>query len=165
MITKERLEELIEQEATIWGIGRYPFQDEIEEIELDRDLFCVEYNALLYPDLFCVRLEDLFETKKRAEWYLKYHATRTEELDLPMWDEVEKGIEYNVYAPKGCIYRLKTKIKTGYSCDKENPYIIRIEKVGYTNSQHDFEFNEENYTKACDLCLKLFEGEENGNLS
>lgn len=104
----------------------------------------------------------LNEFEKDARWESKYqHKTRTEELNLPTWDEAEKGIEYNIYSPKGCIYRLKTKIKSGYSCDKENPYIIRIEKVGYANSQLDFEFNEENYTKACDYCLKLFNGEEN----
>ena len=154
MISKERLEELIKQEATIWAIGRYSFQDEIEEIKLDRDLFCVEYNALLYPDLFRVRLEDLFETKNRAKWALKYHATRTEELDLPMWEELD-GADFDMS------FIDTRKIK-------HQIWVTNDDGICVTNPQLDgknkyWSYSEENYIKACDLCLKLFKGEENGN--
>lgn len=152
-ISKNRLEELIKEGATIWAIGRYSFQDKIEEIKLDKDFFSVSKNALIYPDLFYTKLEDLFETKKQAEWALKYHATRTEELNLPMWKEIKdiKNIKTIV-----SFYAKNKETDTVYMDIHAKHLIVETEYKEFLNT----EFTEENYIKACDLCLKLFKGEE-----
>ena len=169
MIKDERLKELIEQRATIYEIKKDFYivdPSEIVKVEkinshlwkkfLDSHLECNEYHGgtdLLY--------EELFETKEEAEFALRYkRIPKTEFLDLPTYEEAKNGIEYQFYAPKGNIYLLSTKIKVGYSVDKENPYIIRVERIGYSNSEHDFEFTKENYIEACELCKKFFLGEE-----
>lgn len=142
MITKKRLERLIKEGATIWALRRYVFQDKIEEIK-----FSVSNSALIYADLFYTKLEDLFETKEQAEWALKYHATRTEELYLPMWEEFvcetfigNEGLLYTlVKSRSGKIY-----LWTGHSMEK----LI-----------NEWEGTKENYVEVCKLCIKLFKGE------
>lgn len=152
MITEERLRELIEQGATI-----YKFSGEIF-IEVPSGLYSQEINDRLccQPDYNL-----LFETKEEAEWQLEFgNITRTETLKLPTWEEAQKKLEVEICAPKGRKYLLQTKIITGYSCERENPYIIRIDRIGYADSQIDFEYTKENYIEACRLAKKLFLGEE-----
>lgn len=156
MITKDRLKELIKEGATIWTVGRYSFQDKIEEIKLDKYFFSVSNSALIYPDLFYTKFEDLFETKKQAEWALKYHTTRIEELDLPTWEEFKtySVCDYIEFIGKDCI---AYELSNDYDLTAESKFIL-LQQNG--KDWMEWDFNEENYIKACDLCLKLFKGEE-----
>ena len=121
----------------------------------------IDYKNNYYSCIITRHIEDLFETKQEAEWYLEFgNITRTETLNLPTWEEAQRNLEVEIYAPKGRRYLLETKIKVGYSVDKENPYIIRIGRVGYADSQIDFEYTKENYIEACRVAKKLFLGEE-----
>lgn len=164
MITEERLRELIEQKATIY----FTVGLKIDAVELTKNnkpeivrgtmLYCYCHSSEYRSKM---EFENLFETKEEAEWEIEFgNVPRTETLTLPTWKDARKNLEVEIYAPKGRRYLLQTKIMTGYSCDRENPYIIRIDKVGYADSEIDFEYTKENYIEACRLCKKLFLGEK-----
>lgn len=90
-ISKNRLEELIKEGATIYAV----IQGGVEPIDLKfrKNYYsCEDYaHFVFWCDTFDqdveIDNEQCYETKKQAEWALKYHTTRTEELDLPMWEE------------------------------------------------------------------------------
>lgn len=165
MISKERLEELIKEGATIWEYTYKPFIAgyssiiHINPLQLDNN--CYIEDDKLYTqraeersdfDIFEAELKDIFETRKQAEWALKYqHIPRTEELDLPMWEEIKdiKGVkEYTIANPIGICFFLNFNLLT--------PQIVLVAK----EELYNWNLTEENYIKACDLCLKLFKGEE-----
>lgn len=139
MITRKRLEELNKKGGNIFTIQNK------QVIMINLIGIPIEYE-----------LQDLFETEKQAEWDLKYHATRTEELDLPMWEDVKNFRENEIIT----FYAKDMKYGKISMNVFENAFSVDSESQGellYMN------FTEENYIKACDLCLKLFNGEENGN--
>ena len=159
MITKERLEQLIKENATIYYADRdvkFPIpiflneEDFVKENELSHEESCIRDNILL---------EDLYEEQKQAEWYLKYHKNRIETLDLPMWEDFikEDNFVFKFYVKKKeySMY-IFVKNKNTNNCriliradDREQDWLVFEEPA-----------TEENYIKACDLCLKLFKGEE-----
>lgn len=100
------------------------------------------------------KLEEKMRNYDNKLWALKYHATRTEELDLPTWEEF-KGSEKPV---RFCgddweVYEL------GIRLNLNEIYLDLIEDYDeYT--QKRYKATEGNYIKACDLCIKLFKGEE-----
>jgi hypothetical protein len=144
MISKERLEELIKEGATIYGVPKY----DKKIYKLDAKNYSIDDNELNY----------LFETKKQAEWALKYHATRTEELNLPMWEEWCENIEN--YCETITFSDIHYNNYEMFIEGRNDDEAIMITK--YPSGQYIFfEPNtQENYIKACDLCLKLFKGEE-----
>lgn len=178
MITEEKLRELLKQGATIYGKYRdyvlknseYKSSDfwyrRTVEIR-DNKLHYTYEDSDYYEDCdVWIELEDLFETQEQAEWHKEFgNITRTEKLKLPTWEEAQKKLEVEICAPKGKKYLLQTKIITGYSCERENPYIIRIDRIGYANSQIDFEYTKENYIEACRLAKKLFLGGDDERVS
>lgn len=154
MITKERLEELIKKDATIYYADRdakFPipiFLNE-EDFVWGKELSHKGSYARYIP------LEDLYEEHKYVEWVLKYHVTRTEELELPMWEEWQR-----VNTP--VLYAMSFRDKKHNYCELMVFYDeIKVTKQAYgLEVLFDEPNTEENYIKACDLCLKLFEGEE-----
>ena len=153
MITKERLKELIKQDATIYhlsGIKKYQETkaNDIPSFYRIDDFKSWEFFKQYY-----------FETKKQAEWYLKYHKTRTEELDLPMFEDFIKEdntvVKFWKNGHKITLYKYIKNRKTNN---------IRIMILDDREDCECWKFNkpatQENYIKACDLCLKLFKGEE-----
>lgn len=167
-ITKERLQELIKQGATIWEYNYEPFIAgyssiiHINPLQLDNN--CYIEDDKLYTqraeersdfDIFEAELKDIFETRKQAEWALKYHATRTEYLDLPTWEEFKSGKKVKFIDFYGHHYTFEMK---------DEDYIWLTFKTIFDDSEIIVKFDEpateENYIKACDLCIKLFKGEE-----
>ena len=68
MITKERLEELIEQCATVYMARTYT-----EGIYLMPDNFEVNDKELVFKyKIYAVPLEDLFETEEDAKWFAEF---------------------------------------------------------------------------------------------
>ena len=159
-ISRERLEELIKEGATIYDKNSYSidlsktdsFMENIFEF-----YYMIEDNRLLkiqkQPHIALNQwwIKDLYETRKQAEWYSTYHVTRTEELNLPMWEEVKNIKNKDVvsfYAKNRRFGVVCIHIFTKYfNVESEDEVFL------YT------EFTEENYIKACDLCVKLFKGE------
>jgi len=169
MITPERLKELIEQGATI-----YCLQDDAAVA----GLISLNYNDTKYYvndyGLKIVRpnneevweLHELFETRSEAEWHVEFgNVERVERLSFPSYDRFLKlncGITFYV---KGEEYKLR---KARLSADDDNPnWILQLYKLQYCDEWSDncndiFEkpLTEEYYTEACQLCVKLFKGEE-----
>ena len=154
MITKERLEELIEQSATIY---RTYADVSVQEVKLNKKHMKVD-NAFLWQKMTgafkgCgTPLDKLFETKEEAEWHKEFGCIeRTERLELPTWEEVIKLDTSN-------------GIKTIKIFDDIWFYITWDKKVVLTNLltrefySHD-KLTKENYTLACRQCVKLFKGE------
>lgn len=159
MIEKERLEELIKQEATIW-CPYYMFDEEGIQLDnkdyIDGEILYVVNEV--WKDNFRkqpLKLEYLFETKEEAEFALKYqNITRTETLSLPTWEEIKKEGSSPFFAVDvflGFITPLKVIIINKYGNGSGEGYIEKIFEKPLTK---------ENYYAACELCRKLFLGEE-----
>lgn len=163
MITKERLEELIKKRATIYYITicNDGIKERFEICDIDLFLKCTIIENYTFSDGFkadvlriCYTyypLKELYETKKQAKWALKYHATRTEELELPMWEELD-GADFDMS------FIDTRKIK-------HQIWVTNDDGICVTNPQLDDEnkywsYSKENYIEACNYCLKLFKGEE-----
>ena len=150
MITKNRLEELIKEGATIYNVDYN--SNSVEPINL---LF-----TTIDGNTRHIKGEEdgtIFETRKQAEWALKYHATRIEYLDLPTWEEFITEDKYNCYGILIFIfnnYRLIAKLP-----DEDNDTEFIGIEGGNTELYHWDKATEENYIKACNLCVKLFKGE------
>ena len=160
MITKERLEELIEQGATIYS-------NEYGEIQLIKEndlslyengknnyiLYALEPNKKYHNEIFD---EDLFETKEDAEEYAEFgNITRIEKLTLPSWEEFANGKVVEFVSNK-LLYELK---KCG-----ERIYISYRTYIDDSIWEIIFEqlLSKENYDEARRLCVKLFKGETDG---
>ena len=152
MITKERLEELIKQEAIVYNVDIFG----IKEIKLDK-LDYVEQNGTLLLAKRSVYLagyyynERLFETKEEAEWEFEFgNITRTETLKLPSWEEFKKErfVEffYNEYDYMLQYQNISKKIALYERNNKGDYYLSEATK--------------ENYIEACRIAKKLFLGEE-----
>ena len=172
MITKERLEELIKEGATIYVPD--DLWQTIGEIHLEKKCYISENNKLCndeitYKDLpgaiamYSIPLEELFETKEDARWELEMTATRTETLKLPTWKEFNKdnfGIKFYNKSREFCLHRVR------YSASDKNPLwkIDLYESYGDDEDtvawEKSWDLTKENYIEACKLCIKLFKGEE-----
>lgn len=153
MITKERLEELIKQGATIYTTyGGY-----ISEINLHRKYDYSTDNHLFEADIVAgetgfrkYTFNILFETKEEAEWNLEFgNITRTEQLKLPTWEEFLKLDK---------IYSFRTKYgKVAVMFSDNNTLFVEDEEWNILRQP----LTKENYTLACRKCKELFLGEDN----
>lgn len=162
MIEKSRLEKLIKQDKKIYfidwaykeikSVNKIVVSDYIITLEIVNDLLYVIRKEDAYkPEIIWkLKLNDLFETRKQAEWALKYqHIPRAEYLDLPIWEEFCKH-KYISFNDEFC-----------------SRYVLKLNKNSkliLTKYPEDWEIfyeqaTEENYEKACDLCVKLFKEE------
>ena len=99
MITKERLEELIEQEATVWCVSELHGSNKLKlhnKDVKDSDCFHISKTLLLSDSIefydeketYRVPFQLLFETKEDAEWHVEFKCIeRPERLELPTWEE------------------------------------------------------------------------------
>ena len=153
MITRERLEELIQQSADIYMARYYT-----EGIHLEPENFEANYKELVFKyKIYAVLLEDLFETKEEAEWYKEFgNITRTETLELPTWEEFHGKTYYNKHY--GIIFQGKASGCTYQMYEELTPENIII----YDTDCQDIVFSKpptkENYTLACRKCRELFLG-------
>ena len=162
MITKKRLEELIEQGATIYRA----YADVcVEEFKLNKDYKVstahlwkkMKHSAFKgcgYP------LDQLFETKEDAEFASKYqNISRIDYLNLPTYEEFIKNYQSfgdELITDEKCvIFTCKDVVYSLYACDNE----IWVGKNSDGSVMCHKELNKENYIRACDICVKLFKGE------
>ena len=152
MITKDRLEELIKQKATIY----FCTFSNIKEIN---------YNAI--PTFWKTHWEDyevwMYETKEEAEEYLEFgNIQRTQKLKLPLWNEMQNKhyirVEFRVLDRFGkyneiCIF--------SYNRDHEKYNNLEITICNEDENQEtifDKPLTKENYDEARRICKKLFLG-------
>lgn len=162
MIEKERLEQLIEQGATVYSTSWR------EEVELNKETCSISkesdgYILTVYEDEehsphYCIDYleEDWVRAKEKTEWEYNIHTSRTESFKPPLWEDIEIKDEpytYSFSVPelhcRGKILVLKTYISViwGYT--------------GYCEGNKPFgETTKENYIKAVEFARKLFKGEE-----
>ena len=154
MITKERLEELIKKEATVYMARVYS-----EGIYLEPKNFEVNDKELVFKyKIYAVPLEDLFETKQEAQWFYEFgKIERVERLEIPSWKEVNKIIE------EQRLFHLEFKTKfeeISFDVDECSIDVIHQNKDYMGGSERVF--NKVNYIKACKEVKKLFLGEDDG---
>lgn len=170
MITKERLEELIKQGATIWSdtlwyTGKiYLTNNDTDEYQIvkdiDNDYVYLNHHKKgtdhIYDGGWC--LEDLREDVDRAEWEYKTTAERTERFEPPMWEDIEDKYEFYFTCQD---YKSKSSDPCGmFVVNKKGTlknYILVRNVSHYPNI---FTFDEpatkENYIKACEIVRDLF---------
>ena len=153
-ITKERLDELIKEGATVYSLDKqvkYPIPIFLK----DGENVVVNDNELVNSVRVIDKIENLYETQKEAKWHLKYHATRIEELNLPYWTDIVRHKDDDVYK----IASFRTKNGNTYNLLFKKGALslwnVRESRVIWV-----YLATEENYTKLCDLCVKLFKGEQ-----
>ena len=164
MITKSRLEELIKQGATVYYADR-----DVRffiPIFLNKD-FMIKGKELSHKEN-CVKdtlLEDLYETEEQAEWASKYQRIpRTEYLDLPTWEElIDKKKNRRFYINEFvCRNEYDLLVVCSLGVDFEGKIEVRNVSLNH-KLLFQAPLSEENYEKACDLCVKLFKGESDEN--
>ncbi len=169
MITKERLEELIKQGATIWHyeweeikLNKYTCEIcEVKSLLFHKHIgwalqFEYSYNDTTYKGE--VDINELEEDVEKGKWEEEFgNITRTETLKLPTWEEFQQSKDI-VFHNRDSEYSLYLN-KEG-----KNKVMIRIwqERI---NSEYGVciwgeRATKENYTLACRKCKELFLGEK-----
>ena len=144
MITKERLEELIEQGATIYEIvsGGCIFNYYLKEMP--------SYSRK-HLDLF-LEFHKVFETKEEAEWHKEFGCIeRTERLELPTWEEFNKFFNNEV--------TFYDKNNNSIRLTRRNDILLW---TSFDNGRYLFQKprTKKNYTLACRKAKELFLGEK-----
>ena len=155
MIEKERLQELIEQGATIYFV--YNGNVDLKEGKYKNDFILNETYVSIYWSTRShqVKYEDLFETQEEAEWHKEFGCIeRTERLLLPTWEEIKVDFIDN-----------KRELGNYVVCEFDDCSIdivvcctgdimISIYEINFYK-----ELTKENYTLACRKAKELFLGE------
>lgn len=166
MITKERLEELIDNGATIyvvcWGRVKELNLNDVEHMEVENgDIY---YEIADEPRT--TDLSHLFETKEDAEEYAEFgNITRTDTIKLPIWENVKDTGYDEIFFVKD--NRFDSGIVQYYFlvAEQTNQIQIMFREIEHimTIDAYDVIFQKpltkENYNEARRLCVKLFKGE------
>lgn len=154
MISKERLEELIKQGATIYEvkygkINPVSLKNKIRFIHEKYQVIAFEprrdekYRSHKYFD-------KLFETLEEAEWHKEFGCIeRTERLKLPTWEEIQKYERFD-FKDKNC-NRYTIHFISGFKT---------LAITGIISVEFYEEATKKNYIKACRKAKKLFLGEQ-----
>lgn len=163
MIKKERLEELIEQGATV--CNAYKDWDNVWHCRFGNVV--QEENHLLFKEngsslsVIMHNTNNLYETKEQAEWEWEFSCIeRTERLELPTWEDLKNCLNRFCYFTDCCgreyclsYIRATNKLRLRYFIDE-----LDEEECGV------WELTKENYTLACRKCKELFLGGSNGDI-
>lgn len=153
MIEKERLDELIEQGATIYEVkyGKVNPVSLKNKIRFVSDRYPVvvfeprpneKYKHHKYFD-------KLFESREDAEWVAKYHTTRVERFEPPTYEEfIDEDFYFYWFIAKST--------QRARICKKDNSIFVEL---GVDENLYEFQLNKDGYIKAVELSYKLFKGE------
>ena len=142
MITKKRLEELIEQDAKIYLIQ----DNKIGEVRQRKYWIVGEDRLHWYCDKrLYIKFDTLFETKEEAEWVAKMHTSRTEYFKPPF--ELKDNEKYKFTTAKGG----KMSI---------SKFVYRSGEVQWWLSYVGTHRTFYSYQEAVDYARKLFKGEK-----
>lgn len=166
MISKERLQELIDQKATIWAddYGEIQLCDKSEVCDTIaftgnhqiQEGYCL--SGFVYNNEFIrdnIEPDGLEENVEKGEWCYEMHASRIERFAPPVWEDFLEKKDY--------IFLSKS----------HKEVIIRSGAIVFDNGtawkyvavENDFDrfytgdLTKENYIKACTIARKLFLGE------
>lgn len=152
MIKKERLKELIKQNAIIYHLISKNYQ----EINANDVTQYILDGWELYKEYY-------FETKEEVKWKLEFgNIERTKTLGLPTWEQFNyfkdtkscyDGIGTDYFRFIGYDYYIY------YLSKLDNRICLTKEDVCYYYPVKEWEITKENYIEACRVCKKLFLGE------
>lgn len=170
-ITKERLEELIEQGATIYFI--YNGNIDLKEGIYKDDFILNETYVSIYWSTRShqVKYKNIFETKKDAEFVLKYHTTKTFKFEPPTWKDFLATRDEKSFAHWSCgdicVVMVEENNEKGilktynqFEVDIFNDYDSKGRKFHYINS-YGLDDREEIYYKALEYAQEIFLGDSN----
>ena len=147
MITQERLKELIEQEGSAWYIKN-------NKVKQGWFVKNGSYFGFRDENHISVNAKEYYETKEEAEWKKNTYHQRTENFEPLYYDHIDQNYCYDYY----------------FSCKNHHEYLIRVSGkdiiLFWLNCSYKeyFKNTKEEYQKVIDRCLKLFLGEENGEI-
>lgn len=157
-MSKEELEKAIENGESVWVV----VNNIISKKSLDKNWVYIEDNILKWSSVVnkllghrYFELNEIYKTKAEAEHYLNHaNITRTETLPFLTWEEFNEIGKINFYDKNHCYVEF-------FINRIEKPYMIRI--INHGDSYNcwgikDYDYNEENFYKACDECVKLYMG-------
>lgn len=161
MIDRERLKELMKQNATIYGISK---DNEIivihsqyihhpkkfgTNIEIKKILNIAYVDMDENTKVFEVNEHNVFETKEEAEWYLEFgNITRTETLSLPNYT-----VAINYIDTEKFILADNSSFKFLLLSNPNNIIIINKQNGNQIFSKP---LTKENYIEACEKAKELF---------
>ena len=154
MISRERLEELIKQGATIYEV-KY---GNINSVSLKNKIRYVnyKYKTITFeprPDekyLHHKYFKRLFETQEDAEFAKEFkNITRIETLNLPTFEELKKFERFDFKAKDG--YRYSIQFISGFNT---------LAITGIIENKYYGEATKENYLEACKIAKKIFLGDK-----
>lgn len=163
-MTKQRLEELIKQGATIWSSG---FDEEIElnpkNCKIEKQKWQTEPKPKLYLVVkedeehyptYC--LDNLREDVDRAKWERKMNTERTERFEPPMWEDLVTPYQFTII----CRCKKDSRDMGTYTLYVYQSGIYIEEDIEAHAQQYLFgeDFTKENYEKACEIVRDLFKG-------
>ena len=156
MISKERLQELIDKKATIWA-DRYGEIQLCEKSEVCRVISCEGESYCLSGFIcdgeflpFAVIPEEMEENVEKGNWEYEMHASRLERFDPPVWEEINEDTDW--------IFRFFTRDGRDYRFIVSG-VLEYIELDSEYSESYYFDFTKEDYIKACTIARKLFLGE------
>ena len=142
-MTKERLEELHKQGATIIRVTGQGLSRTVSKFYLDPSC---EY----YFDDYDLSI--VYETEEHYKWQQKTYTERTERFEPPMWEEIENKYFFRfMLGEQFCDFCVCKSYHASWTND-----IF----VGSENGHTYFatEATKENYIKACEIVRDLFGG-------
>ena len=164
-MTKERLEELIKQKATICIMWHPSSPNETLQIKLDSKKYKIDYPYLKRNGKILCLFKQLYELKEieliieQAEWHLKTYTERMERFEPPMWEEIK-----NTYGFRFIYYDDIIEFTVNYSTmldDVEfNTQKIVIRNLDERELLFVEKATKKNYEKACGIVRDLFRGEK-----
>lgn len=156
MITIERLKELIEKGATVYGIH----EDKLYEIKLHKEYDIKGYYLYFYDKREgTFHIDNLFETKEGAAWHKEFGCVeRPERLELWTWEEISKDfvplkVASGTYPITGFShYLFEVVVQTN-----KKIYIAIWDSKACISLLYE-PLTKETYIKACRKCVELFRG-------
>lgn len=152
-MTKERLEELIKQEALVYTPTSPIRLHKDDRVCSDKEILGMKQQGFyLVNNYRCFPLNKIYETKEQVEWRNKTYTERIERFEPPMWEDIDRKYQFK-FMWKDLIIRFSVLKYVN---------IIRIEDDDDECKETYFDkpATKENYEKACEIVRDLFKGEK-----
>lgn len=162
MITKERLQKLINEGKPVYYYNEFGIQEYIFDNINTRIGYRIIDNVLCFGKTRLSDLKDLYENKEEIEFQLKYHTEKTLYFQPPTFIEFLKTRREGIYAHWDC-----GDISIVMEEDNQQKGILRSENIFRVDDENNYESfryeydewidnREEIYYKAVEYAKKLF---------
>lgn len=165
-ITKERLEELIEQNQCVYFVEKtfnkiYQYKQIITRNQIitfkivDDKLYIIRKEDEYKPEvIWKIKFENLYETKEEAEFVRKFHTSKTVYFEPPTWEEFLKTKSEHQYCSWDCFEVQIVMYNNNFTVFSSFYDILPIE-INYNKNNC-----KQKYYEAVEYAKNLFLGEE-----